>query len=56
MLGIGWVLGTHSQTDRVLSSLAKRGFVDRVGDGFNGYGHYRLSDAGAALIAGDDNG
>ena len=52
--GMGWVLKNYSHTDRVLTSLAKRGLVKRIGDGMNGYGHYRLTDMGRSLLTKGD--
>lgn len=38
--GIGWVWGTDSETDRILHSLYRRGYVSRTGTTPSGYGSY----------------
>ncbi len=46
--GCGWLLDTNSQTDRVMQSLRRRGYVVQTSDSYmgSGYGRYEITLAG----------
>lgn len=46
--GSGWLLNTPSQTDRVMQSLKRRGYVAQTSDNYlgSGYGRYEITLAG----------
>ena len=51
--GIGWAWGGPCETDRILFSMVKPGFVSIIGqDGSTGLGHYEITSAGTAALQG----